>query len=110
MVAPSRATGIVAAAALLLHVCAAPQTHSPDAALAPHAPTLAAPAMPRLSLPYALPLPGGARPMPPMARPLLPASPMQPGGFAETLLKPPWIFVSLASILAWNQAPLFSGW
>ena len=108
MGAPSRTTGIVAAAALLLHVCAAPQTHSPDAALAPHAPTLAAPAMPRLSLPYALPLPGGARPLPPMARPLLPASPMHPG-IAADLFTPPWIFVILATTLAWNQAPLFSG-
>ena len=110
MVAAARATGIVATAALLLCACATPHSRALDAASDELAPPLGAPALPRLgalpALPYALP--GGARPLPPMARPLLPASPMAPS-IASTLLTPPWIFVILASTLAWNQAPLFGG-
>jgi hypothetical protein len=39
-------------------------------------------------------------------RPLPPARP--DFGFSA-LLKPPWMFVILATVLAWNQTPLFGG-
>ncbi len=75
------------------------------------APTLNAPALsPRLGalpgLPLALPLPGGARPMPPMQRPLLPTFPMSPLTTFEKLISPPWVLAILASSLAWAQYPL----
>lgn len=39
--------------------------------------------------------------------PAVPLMPLKPFGL-QNILKPPWIFVILATILAWNQTPLFS--
>ena len=91
------------ALALLLSACASPGQHAPP-------PTMAAPATPSLgalpALPHALPLPGGARPLPPMPRPLLPAFPTPPLSMFESLVTPPWVLAILATSLAWAQYPL----
>jgi len=50
----------------------------------------------------------GPRPLAPLL-PAAPLSPLRPDFSFASLLKPPWIFVLLATILAWNQTPLFSG-
>lgn len=63
------------------------------------------------TLPMLPPMMLGPRPMAPLVplMPLAPASPLRPEFSFASLLKPPWIFVLLATILAWNQTPLFSG-
>ena len=41
------------------------------------------------------------------ALPLNPLMPLRPAFSFATLLTPPWVFVILATILAYNQSPLF---
>ena len=51
----------------------------------------------------------GPRPLAPLVMPITPLQPARPSFSFASLLTPPWVFVLLATILAWNQTPLFSG-
>ena len=65
----------------------------------------APPALPFFRPPAMMGMAGG-RPSAP-ALPLNPLMPLRPAFSFATLLTPPWVFVILATILAYNQSPLF---
>ena len=97
-VATAEPRGGAATAPALLGAASAP----------PRATPASWPALP--GLPQGSPLLlGGARPLAPVGPLMRPLPAARPDFGFSALLKPPWMFVILATVLAWNQTPLFGG-